>query len=196
MGISAALRSGGYIKISGNLRDEILHWRFLDRWQGKLQWKEENHIVVAMSSESSLFKWGGHVSHPRIGDTEVSDFWPDSMKNLPNMVLEAFALRSVLQSLSQHLKACRVDVQVDNMPLIAAWNNEGSRSSQLNSALKDIFQLTLDTDLVLNLIYVPSACNVADEPSRSIRKSDAMLSERSWGKYKDFSAADWVIRSI
>ena len=95
-------------------------------------------------------------------------------------------MRNVLQSLSQHLKACRVDVQVDNMPLIAAWNNEGSRSSQLNSGLKDIFQLTLDTDLVLNLIYVPSACNVADEPSRSIRKSDAMLSERSWGKQRFF----------
>ena len=87
MGISAALRSGGYIKISGNLRDEILLWRFLDRWQGKFQWKEENHIVVAMSLDASLFKWGGHVSHPRIGDTEVSDFWPDSMKNLPIMVL-------------------------------------------------------------------------------------------------------------
>ena len=185
-GISMAIKSGGYIIMSGDLREEIAYWRFLDNWQGMLKWKDEKHLVVSMSSDSSLYKWGGRVHLPQEGDVEVSDFWPDNMRHLPIMVLEAYALHNVLKAFSQHLRSTRVDAKIDNTSLIAAWNNEGSRSSELNGAIKDIFSLTLETDMVLNLIFVPSAENESDEASRTIRKSDAMLSETSWSQIQEY----------
>lgn len=45
----------------------------------------------------------------------------------------------------------------------------------LNSALKELFQLTLDLDIILNLNYVPSKENLAYEPPRQLNKSDAIL---------------------
>jgi hypothetical protein len=45
----------------------------------------------------------------------------------------------------------------------------------LNSTLKELFQLTLDLDILLNLHYVPSKENLADEPSRQLNKSDASI---------------------
>ena len=179
-GISKAIKLGGYIMISGELSEEITYWRFLDNWQGMLKWKDEKHLVVSMSTDSSLYKWGGRVTLPHKGDIEASDFWPDNMKQLPIMVLEAYALRNVLRAFASNIRSSRVDAQVDNTSLIAAWNNEGCRSSELNTAIKDIFSITLEYDILLNLIFVPSAENQADEASRAIRKSDASLSDVYW----------------
>ena len=185
-GISMAIKSGGYVTMSGELREEIAYWRFLDNWQGMLKWKDEKHLVISMSTDSSLYKWGGRVTLPQKGDVDVSDFWPDSMRNLPIMVLEAYALHNVLRAFSQYIMSSRVDANVDNTSLIAAWNNEGSHSLELNKAIKDIFSLTLEFDMVLNLIFVPSSENQSDEASRSIRKSDAALSDIYWLRIQEY----------
>ena len=102
-GISMAIKSGGYVTMSGELREEIAYWRFLDNWQGMLKWKDEKHLVISMSTDSSLYKWGGRVTLPQKGDVDVSHFWPDSMRNLPIMVLEAYALHNVLRAFSQYI---------------------------------------------------------------------------------------------
>ena len=139
-----------------------------------------------MSSDSSLYKWGGRVSLPQKDDVEVSDFWPENMRHLPIMVLETYALLNVLKAFTEYLRSSRVDANVDNSNLIAAWNNEGCRSLDLNRVIKDIFSVTLEADTMLNLSYVPSADNVADACSRSIRKSDAMLSEPAWSQIQNY----------
>ena len=183
--ISIAIKSGGAVTMSLELKEEILYWRFLDNWQGMLKWKNEKHMVVSLSTDASLHKWGGRVTLPD-GDVEVSDFWPADMRHLPIMVLEAHALHRVLKSFAQRLKSSRVDANVDNTCLIAAWNNEGCRSQEMNIAIKNIFFLTLEFDMVLNLLYIPSSENPADAPSRIIKKSDAMLCEVSWHMIQDF----------
>lgn len=70
----------------------------------------------------------------------------------------------------------RVDANVYNTSLIVAWNNDGTRLSELNRAMKDIFLLTIELDMVLNLTFVASSENQSDEASRTIPKIDATLS--------------------
>lgn len=55
----------------------------------------------------------------------------------------------------------------------------------LNSTLKELFQLTLDLDIILNLQFVPSKENLADEPSRQLNKSDATLQTDIWHKIQE-----------
>ncbi|MES9880230.1 MAG: reverse transcriptase domain-containing protein [Sedimenticola sp.] len=184
--VSEGLKTGSSAQIQGELRNEIEHWKFIDNWDGCLKWKSEKHLTLSVSSDASLFKWGGVATLPEKGEVEISDFWQDNMKRFPIMVLEAHALLNVLKSFAPSLGHGRVDANVDNTALIAAWNNEGCKSPELNVVLKEIFNFTVEHDIYLNLIYIPSAENPADGPSRSITKLDSMLSDSSWGKIQSY----------
>ncbi|CAC5391415.1 unnamed protein product [Mytilus coruscus] len=172
--ISLGILKQTSIPMTKDLKDEIINWRFLDSWTGKLEWKKERHLVVNIYTDASMYKWGGYF---KINDREhkVGDSWAQDMLSLPIMVLEAKALLNALRSLREDIKGSRVDANVDNQALIGAWNNEGSISMILNTTLKDIFQLTSDLDVMLNLHFVPSKLNLADDPTRKLNKSDATL---------------------
>ncbi|CAC5395697.1 unnamed protein product [Mytilus coruscus] len=183
--ISLGIRKQTSIPMTKDLKDEIINWRFLDSWTGKLEWKKERHLVVNIYTDASMYKWGGYL---KINDREhkVGDSWAQEMLSLPIMVLEAKALLNVLRSIREDIQGSRVDANVDNQALIGAWNNEGSKSMILNSTLKDIFQLTLDLDVMLNLHFVPSKLNLVDEPSRKLSKSDATLDNETWYKIQEY----------
>lgn len=177
--ISLGITSNSNIQMTGSLKEELITWRFIDKWEGKLEWKKERHLLIKLHSDSSKFKWGGllFINQKK---NEVSDFWSDELRNFPIMVLEAYALFNVLSSFKDLIKGNRVDAGIDNQAFLHAWNNEGSKSSELNDVLKKIFQLTLDLDIVLNLFYVSSENNLADQPSRELLKSDSMLTKEIW----------------
>ena len=96
------------------------------------------------------------------------------------MVLEAKALLKVLTSIKERIKPHRIDALVDSQPLLHSWNNQGSKNSSLNLVLKDLFQYTLDTDIILSFAYVATKSNLADAGSRRLDKSDACLHESVW----------------
>lgn len=183
--ISNGIRAQAGVQMNKELTEEISHWRFLDEWMGKLEWKKEKHLSVNIYTDASTYKWGGFL---KINETEymVGDSWTDELLSLPIVVLEAKALANVLKAVKEVIKGHRVDANVDNQALIGAWNNEGSRSPLLNSVLKEIFQLTLELDIVLNLSFVPSKSNLADEPSRKINKSDATLTREVWVTIQEY----------
>lgn len=62
------------------------------------------------------------------------------------------------------------------MALVNGWKNEGTRFN----VLKKIFGFVLEHDVILNLVYVKSAENVADAPSRSLNKINAFLTCNTW----------------
>ena len=68
------------------------------------------------------------------------------------MILEGKALLNVLRAISDRIRGKRVDANVDNHALLLSFYNEGSKSRELNSLLKEIFNLVLqlDTCIVLN----------------------------------------------
>jgi hypothetical protein len=47
--ISLGIKSQSNITLDGYLQREIISWRFLDNWKGKLKWKSENHIPLQCS---------------------------------------------------------------------------------------------------------------------------------------------------
>ena len=177
--ISLCLKRGRPILMPDALLEEIKAWRFLDTWTGKLEWKQEKHLSVQIYTDSSLFKWGGVIHFPE-KTLEISDYWPESERSDHIMVLEAKALLKVLTSIKERIKHHRIDALVDSQPLLHSWNNQGSKNSLLNLVLKDLFQFTLDTDIILSLSYVATKSNLADAGSRRLDKSDACLHESFW----------------
>ena len=70
-------------------------------------------------------------------------------------VKEAKALIRTLSTFSNDVCNGRVDAFVDNSNLLDFWNNQGGRSIPLSNEIKELFLLTLDLNIFLNLFYIP-----------------------------------------
>ncbi|VDI38058.1 Hypothetical predicted protein [Mytilus galloprovincialis] len=152
--ISTCVKNSRKVKVLGPLRDELMHWRFLDTWTGYSKWRSEFHKVIELSTDSSGFR--------------------------PIHEKEADAVLKSLQSLDSSLQDSRVDLFTDNMAVIAAWENQGCKSRALSCIMKEIFSHVSTYNIDLHLKYVPSCLNEADAPSRLTNTADSMLSEESW----------------
>ena len=80
--------------IGGDLRAEILYWRFMDEWKDCLPWRSEHHLTVSLYSDASSRYWGAVLFQD--SQRLVSrDYWSiDSSKDIN--VLESKALLNAL----------------------------------------------------------------------------------------------------
>lgn len=173
-------RADTQLRISPELRRELLHWRFLDSWEGFLSWKSERHIHLTMHSDASFSGWGGCLNLPGQPAIESRGLWDEATRCLPIAVKEAQALFNALESLLSNTHNARIDAFVDNKALLHSWERQVSKSSAISDILKDIFSFTMSRNLSLNLMYVPSKDNPADAPSRCLSDLDCSLSPAAW----------------
>ena len=80
---------------------------------------------------------------------------------------------------------------LNDLPRCLAWNNQGGRSCQLNNALEVLFSTTVTLNVVLHLLYVRSAGNLAHGPSRHRSSTDFCLRDRFQG-FKVFICHDYI----
>ena len=66
--------SNGQVFLSPGLREEIIHWRFLDSWKDCVPWRDEKHLRLSVSSDASGHGWGG--------DRVLGDYWQESQRSL------------------------------------------------------------------------------------------------------------------
>lgn len=176
--ISTCVKNSRKVKVLGPLRDELMHWRFLDTWTGYSKWRSEFHKVIELSTDSSGFRYGASVKLEASTMT-LGDYW-DTNDCRPIHEKEADAVLKSLQSLDSSLQDSRVDLFTDNMAVIAAWENQGCKSRALSCIMKEIFSHVSTYNIDLHLKYVPSCLNEADATSRLTNTADSMLSEESW----------------
>ena len=136
--ISKASRSSRPIRLSTPLRAEIGHSLFPESWEGFLPWRSELHRHIQLCSDAPSFGWGG-VWGPYTISVVTSDYWSDSHLPCDIAKKEALALANVLEPFASSISNSWVDVFVDSMALISAWDRQGSRSRPLFDALKRIF---------------------------------------------------------
>ena len=179
--MTKAMRSRQLVPIRGPLREEILYWRFLDQWTGHMCWRQERHLTMSVASDASGSGWGGTL----LGDQgcvveEVRDSWVEPILSQPIHVKETVALSRTLVALAHEVRNHRVDVYVDSRILLDCWQRQYTRSQDMLSALKELFWVTVQLNVVLSLKYVPTTQNPADAPSRRFSDQDCSLSPRLW----------------
>ncbi|KAI8494118.1 hypothetical protein Bbelb_284650 [Branchiostoma belcheri] len=175
--ISVAIKRKTDVRITGSVRKELEHWRFLDQWQGHIPWRSEKHESIRLFSDASGFRWGGSLVTEQ-GTTEFGDYWTGQEQANIIAVKETEALRRVLITAENKVRDKRVDALVDNTNLISAWNKKGGKSLQLSRAIRDLWEEVVRLNVDLNLTFTPSKENEADAPSRHIKPSDAMLHKK------------------
>ena len=124
------------LRVTPELREELLHWRFLDSWKGCLPWKSEYHIQLGMYSDASHSGWCGCLVSP----SEARGLWDVEFRALPIAVKESLALLRALESLAGKAHNARIDAFVDNKVLLASWENQLSRSQAISDGLKSLFE--------------------------------------------------------
>lgn len=176
--ITKALRTGKPISMYQALEMEIRHWLFLEAWDDPLPWREEKHLSLKLASDASGSGWGGVLlSSPELS---TSDYWTTEEQKCDIATKEAVALNKVLLSFAPRLRNTWVDANVDNQAVVHAWQSQGGRSKSLNDAMKDLFFTTLELNIALHLVYIPTIENPADAPSRRLSSRDACLHPTMW----------------
>lgn len=161
------------------LRQELEHWLFLETWNGFLPWRSERHFHFRLFSDSSSFAWGG-VLGPSAINVSTCDYWDLSVIGSDIATKETLALNNALQSFGNTVRNSWVDAFVDSQVLLHSWNRRGSRSHSLVTALKCLFETTLNLKIDLRVHYIPSPENPADSPSRRPSFQDFKLSPAMW----------------
>lgn len=179
--ISRAMKNSRQIELSGALREEIMHWRFLDDWDGASYWRSESHFNIHIATDASLFRWAGIILSGEKKGQQISDYFQVADER-PIHLKETEAVINVLQTLGPSLQNNRVLIKTDSKALQGAWNSQGSRNHLFNDLMKRLFQQTLRYNLLLKLDYVNTKENPADAPSRYMAQSDVMLSSEVWQK--------------
>ena len=166
------------------LREELLFWRFLDSWKDCIPWRSEKHAALEISTDASQFRWAAVIRYDS-ARLSVGDYWEEEVRLLNINVQELWAVAKAIQSLPHEIRDCRLDIHVDNQAAIHTWHGRGSRSRELNRVAQILFNLTIERNISLSMVYVPSARNEADWFSRKLSKMDSMLSDRCWRMVQD-----------
>ena len=113
----ASASSNGLVPLSQALRSELIYWRFLDTWKECVNWREERHLRLSVSSDASGYGWGA-VFHESFGDRALGDYWDDCQKELNISTKEMLALVNSIMAAPECVRDCRVDAFVDSQVLI------------------------------------------------------------------------------
>ncbi len=125
--------------ISQDLRKELLHWRFLDSWEGFLPWKSMRHLHLTMFSDASFFGWGASLKLPGGPPSEARGYWDATTHGYPIAAKETQALFNAVENLLGQTFNARVDVFVDNKVLLDCWEKQISKSPIISDTIKDLF---------------------------------------------------------
>lgn len=135
----ASRNSRHLVKMTGTLREEIEHWRFVDSWVGCCPWRGEGHLqVLSLATDASTYKWGAVVGiDGKKGGEQLADFW-DKDDSRPIHLKEAEALLLTLRSVESSIRDHRVDAYIDNTAVVSAWSSLKCYDPNLARILKDI----------------------------------------------------------
>jgi hypothetical protein len=154
--------------MSESLREEIMHWRFLDSWTGCVSWREEKHVRLALPTDASGYR--------DAGKTVFGDYWTAEQKVLTIPTKEMLAIVQALAASPANVRDCRVDVQVHSQVVIDTCKGQGQGSKhslQLTEVTKALYSVVSQRNVQLELSHVASGQNEADGV-------DATLSPKSW----------------
>ena len=116
--VSKGITSSRPVRLSDVLKEELLHWRFIDSWERFLNWKEEKHFSIKIISDASNSGWGENLAlltNPR----ETKDYWCDEVFHGSDIaVKEAKALCHTLTPFAKEIYNGRVNAYADNSNLI------------------------------------------------------------------------------
>ena len=110
----------------------------LENWNNPIPWRDERHIQISVATDASSSGWGATIVSPN--RRELFDYWTQEEFTWDIAPKEPMAIDKMLSS----------------------WSDEVRNAN----AMKVLFSTTVALNVLLHLLYVRSADNLTDGPSR------------------------------
>ena len=131
--------------------------------------KAEAKSHFSISTDASNFAGGIHFN-----GENTTFYWKDNNLEKPIHIKEAEAVKIALDQYKHKLKGKTVLLQVDNTAVVSCFQF-GSKDKILNRIILDCAEIAIDHHFKIEIVWVPTSEQLADEPSRLLTKAEAEL---------------------
>lgn len=200
--IIADVKSGRFasasqsVRMSARLRRVFLIWiRFLDAFD-EAPWFITFHSVLRLETDASGRRWGGVLMEGGSAIMEVGEEFDARDMSLHIEAKEALAVTKVIEAAAEErgwsaLRGKRVDVWIDNLPLVFALAKGSSRMAEVHREVEKLFWLKIQHHFMLSPIWWDTHRNVrADDITRVEKDNDWRLVPVAfsalWGRWGPF----------
>jgi hypothetical protein len=157
------------LRLLADVLEDLSWWKVAlsAEWCGILikphppEWPKPFFVDASMSWGISLSLWSCWLAWPLLNG------WEGDRRTIGWAKFVALET-TVLTALNTRIKGATLLVQSDNKGVVGAFSAGFSRSSAQNAVLRCILLLLYKKDLWLRVIWIPSADNPADGPSRGV----------------------------
>ena len=183
IGSSDILLHPKYIPNLAELRAELGHWILLDRVQLPRQWQGgslHNHLKLGkydLHTDASGGGLGSCLVQSLNGQAmETRNFaLPLELAGAPIHAKEAAILILALLSYGNQLDDSYVTIWCDNWAVVQSWHHSGGKNVDISRHLRALVEHCEDHRIKLNLEWVSTHEQLADEPSRTYSLANCRL---------------------
>ena len=190
----------GFKTLNEDIKNEIRNWVNRKNITTKRKWSkmsyervriikdpnlEHNDLVIA--TDASGFAGGIHVN-----GSETTFYWKDSDFSKAIHVKEALAVKAALIQYKSQLDGKTVLLEVDNSAVVSSFQF-GSRIKELDDIIRECAEIAIKNNFNIQIIWVPTKEQKADEPSRLITNAEAELSPVVVSKLESLIEANFTL---
>ena len=135
----------------------------------------EKTADITIATDASTFA-GGIVGDNALGNNVTTFYWKKDEIEEPIHIKEALALKYALLQNKQSLSGKSVLLECDNMGVVKTFQF-GSKNKKLNAVITECHEIAIENNFKIQIIWVPTTEQKADEPSRLITQAEAELSK-------------------
>ena len=140
-----------------------------ERWNGRSILRVTE--TALLHTDASMLGWGAFLNQK----SPAHGFWRHLQRRHHISMLELKAVRFAVESYLPQLRGRTVLLREDNQVVVALLSNWTSRSPEMFAELRKLFFLLDTNDITIRPLYIRSADNIADVPSRMSDSSDWKL---------------------
>ena len=179
--------SNGQKKIPEDIKSEIKKWLTKRNITTERKWQSltydkvkilskitDSNAEVVIATDASTFA-GGIVTGEGSNVVTTTFYWREDQQAEPIHLKEAWAIQYALEQNKLSLSGKSVLLECDNMGVVKTFKF-GSKNEKLNKIITECHEIAIDNNFRVEIVWVPTDAQRADEPSRLITAAESELS--------------------
>ena len=166
------------------LKAELEEWIKLDYLQMRHCWKNEINPSIPnfklSFTDSSSFSASVVFFHADGTTTTKQWFFDEDVQPLPIYYKEGLAILWMLKYFPEEFSNRQITHFCDNQNIVAAYKNLGSKVGLLNSIITSIYRELHELKSTLNMFWISTHHQLADESSRNINWNEEYLPQSTF----------------
>jgi hypothetical protein len=169
------------VRLSKQALRDLEWWQTVPtKWNGRDIARSPS--TVHLHSDASTFAWGGVLNYNTA--SPARGCWTTFERKYHITILELLAVHKNILTYLPQLRHCRVCLHEDNQAVMYILREKTSRSQLIMKLLRRLWRVIDLNSIDLEIVYVKSADNISDGPSRTADFEDWQFSPKVFEHYR------------